>query len=93
MDAVLTCLVVTSRNYTAFGRKRTYDEWLSLYYDHKLDKKDKLHLIACAAIVYYYWYIWGLYADENGENVTEYLPLWHDRMNYYLDMMNEHRGK
>ena len=78
---------------SAMPKYEDLDEWLSLYYDHKLDKKDKLHLIACAAIVYYYWYIWGLYADENGENVTEYLPLWHDRMNYYLDMMNEHRGK
>ena len=68
------------------------DQWLSLYYDKKLSKQDKLHLIACAAIVYYYWYIWGLYADDNGENVTEYIPLWHDRMIYYLKMMNEVKG-
>lgn len=65
------------------------DEWLCLYYDEPVGRKEKLHLIACAAVIYYYWYIWGLYADVNGENVTEYVTLWRDRMVYYLDMLKD----
>ena len=67
------------------------DEWLSLYYEEEVGAKEKLHLIGCAAVIYYYWYIWGLYADEIGENVREYLVLWYSRMNYYLGMLNEHK--
>jgi len=76
---------------SAMPKYEDLDEWLSLYYDSRLSKKDKLHLIACAAIIYYYWYIWGLYADEHGENVTGYLPLWYDRMIYYLKMLNDEK--
>ena len=63
------------------------DEWLSLYYDKPISAEQKHHLISCAAVIYYYWYIWGLYADENGENVAEYITIWRDRMIYYVDML------
>lgn len=63
------------------------DEWLSLYYERPISTDEKYHLIACAAVLYYYWYIWGLYADENGENVADYITLWRDRMIYYINMI------
>lgn len=65
------------------------DEWLSLYYDKPLSADRKCHLISCAAVIYYYWYIWGLYADENGENVADYITIWGDRMIYYINMLKE----
>ncbi len=65
------------------------DDWLGFYYGRPASREEKLHLIACAAVVYYYWYVWALYADENGENVAGYIAPWHDKMEYYIGLLRE----
>ena len=66
------------------------DKWLELYFERPVSTAEKLHLVANAAIIYYYWYVWALYADEKGENVSVYLTVWRTRMYYYIRMLSEH---
>lgn len=61
------------------------DDWLYLYYGRKTTKAEKLHLLACAAIIYYYWFVWAVYVSKNGESISEYMMLWYDRMNHFRD--------
>lgn len=59
------------------------DSWLYSYYGRNTTEEEKLHLFACAAIIYYYWYVWGIYASRNVSDVSEYMLSWFDKMNYY----------
>ena len=65
------------------------DNYLSLYYGHSTTKEEKKHLIACSSIIYYYWYIWGLYVSKNGNQASDYLIPWYDKMIYYKEMFNK----
>lgn len=62
------------------------DQWVYPYFERKITDGEKLHLICCAAVIYYYWYIWGIYASKNTESVSEYLMGWYDKMNYYRNL-------
>ncbi|MBR4910101.1 MAG: NTP transferase domain-containing protein [Clostridia bacterium] len=70
-----------------------YDYWLEKYYGRKTERTEKLHLIACAAVIYYYWYIWGIYAGKNNQDVSDYMMAWYDKMNSFrkkaIEMLNE----
>ena len=59
------------------------DQYLIYYFGRNTTKEEKLHLLACAAVLYYYWYIWGIYMSHTNENVSDYLLTWYDRMNLY----------
>lgn len=59
------------------------DIWLSFYYGRNTTEEEKLHLFACAAVLYYYWYVWGIYASRNVSDVSDYMLTWFDKMNYY----------
>ena len=73
------------------------DAWVYPYFERKITEKEKLHLISCAAVIYYYWYIWGTFAEKNSEGVSEYLMDWYDKMLYYrelaLSMMSEQENE
>ncbi len=60
------------------------------YYERPLTLDEKLHLFACAAIIYYYWYIWGVYGSRNNADVSSYMIAWHDKMEYYRNETIEH---
>ena len=60
-----------------------YDYWLEQYFGRDATEKEKQHLIACAAVIYYYWYIWGTYAGKNNQNVSNYMMAWYDKMNSF----------
>lgn len=62
------------------------DNYLSLYFDRVTTDNEKKHLIACSAVIYYYWYIWGLYVSKNGNQASDYLIPWYDKMMYYKEM-------
>lgn len=69
--------------------KPEYDEidnYLSLYFKRSTTKEEKKHLIACSTIIYYYWYVWGLYVSKNGNQASDYLIPWYDKMIYYKEM-------
>ncbi len=59
------------------------DQWLEYYYGRSTTQNEKLHLLACAAIIYYYWFVWAVYVSRNGESVSEYLMVWYDKMNHF----------
>lgn len=63
------------------------DQWLSLYYGRSTTPAEKRHLYACAAVIYYYWFVWGIYAVRNGDAVSDYLIDWYDKMNEYRDIV------
>ena len=60
-----------------------YDYWLEQYYGRATTYEEKRHLIACASVIYYYWYIWGIYAGKNNQNVSNYMMGWYDKMNCF----------
>lgn len=70
-----------------------YDYWLEEYFGRQTTENEKLHLIACAAVIYYYWYVWGIYAGKNNQGVSNYMMAWHDKMNSFrtkaLEMLNK----
>lgn len=73
----------------------SYDEidyWVETYFERKLTDAEKLHLISCAAVIYYYWYVWGIYAGKNNQDVSNYMIAWYDKMNSFrkkaLEMFN-----
>ncbi len=61
------------------------DEWLFHYYGRKTTEDEKLHLMSCAAVIYYYWYVWGICASRNNSGVSDYMIGWYDKMNHYSE--------
>ncbi|MBQ7321829.1 MAG: NTP transferase domain-containing protein [Clostridia bacterium] len=61
------------------------DKWLYSYYGRQTTDGEKLHLLSCASIIYYYWYIWGIYASQNNSGVSDYMIGWYDKMNHYSE--------
>lgn len=69
------------------------DCWLSDYYERNTTVNEKKHLIACAAVIYYYWYVWGIYGGKNSQGVSNYMITWYDKMNSFrakaLELMHQ----
>ena len=59
------------------------DEWVKYYFGRPTTEEEKIHMMGCAAVIYYYWYVWGVYASQNGDEVAPYLIPWYDKMHYY----------
>lgn len=59
------------------------DDWLYGYFGRKTTEAEKRHLVACAAVIYYYWYVWGIYAGKNTQDVSKYMMDWYDKMNHF----------
>lgn len=57
-----------------------WDDYLELYYGRKTTGAEKTHLAGCAAVQYYYWFVWGIYASKNGTSVSDYMMTWYDKM-------------
>ena len=57
--------------------------YLLSYYGRETTPAEKLHLLACAAVIYYYWFVWGVYASKNGEEVSEWIMGWFDKMCFF----------
>lgn len=61
------------------------DNYLSVYYDRMPTIDEKKHIVGCAAVNYYYWYVWAVYQNRSGNECTEWQMLWHNKMNKYLN--------
>lgn len=59
------------------------DYWVEQYFKRKITNSEKRHLISCAAVIYYYWYVWGIYAGKNNQDVSNYMIAWYDKMNSF----------
>lgn len=56
------------------------NKWVYPYFGRDISTEEETHLISCAAVVYYYWYIWGIHATRMNQEITGFLIKWHDRM-------------
>lgn len=63
------------------------DKWLHTYYGRKTTKEEKLHLFSCAAIIYYYWFVWSVYESKLAGNASAYMMDWYDKMNHFSDIV------
>ena len=70
-----------------------YDDFLKLYYNRPISETEKCHLVGCAAVVYYYWFVWGVYASKNGTSVSDYVMVWYDKMNYFSKLYSQMKEK
>lgn len=61
------------------------DECLSVYFDRAPTDVEKKHIIGCAAVNYYYWYVWAVYQSRSGNECSEWQMLWHSKMRKYMD--------
>lgn len=59
------------------------DEWLYTYYGRETTPEEKIHLLACAAVIYYYWYVWGVFFGKNSDQTAQYIMTWFDKMNHF----------
>lgn len=68
------------------------DKWLYSYYGRETTEEEKLHLLSCASILYYYWYVWGVFACRNNSGVSDYMIGWYDKMIHYSEEVLERIG-
>lgn len=47
------------------------DKWLSFYFERMPTPSERRHIIGCAAVSFYYWYIWALYMIKHGNDYSE----------------------
>jgi CTP:phosphocholine cytidylyltransferase-like protein/thiamine kinase-like enzyme len=66
------------------------DKWLIYYYGRETTMEEKLHLFACASIIYYYWFVWSVYESKRAGQASNYVMGWFDRMNHYVDIVLEY---
>lgn len=66
----------------------SYDEALNIldiYYGRKPTDEELRHNIAYIAIASYYWFVWAVFQSCIGNNVEDYLILWHKYSHEYAD--------
>lgn len=47
------------------------DRWLAYYYQRKPTSDEVKHIIGCAAVSFYYWYVWALYMTKRGNDYAD----------------------
>ena len=63
------------------------DEYLKLYFKRNTSEEEKLHLFACASVIYYYWFVWAIYESKNDSKSSSYMMGWYDKMNHYANIV------
>ena len=61
------------------------DKYLKYYYSRDTSKDEKIHLFACASMIYYYWFVWSIYESKHAGQASSYMMNWYDKMNYYVE--------
>lgn len=67
-------------NFVAQGSGYTVDQAarvVDVYFDGKASEADLLHCLGCTAIVGYYWYVWAIYKESQGNAMGEWLYTWY----------------
>lgn len=68
-------------NFIAQGSGYTVEQALSLlpiYFDREATKEEQGHLVACTAVVGWYWYVWGLFKEYSGAPTGNWLRIWYN---------------
>ena len=66
-----------------------YAQYLSIYYKREPTEKELKHCIGCVAVAYFYWYIWAIYLDINGENMAESILKYRHRLLRHIKLYIE----
>ncbi|MCC6099757.1 MAG: NTP transferase domain-containing protein [Olegusella sp.] len=67
-------------NFVAQGSGYSPDEAesiLSLYFGREPTAAETRHCMACTAVVGWYWYVWSIYKEMQGNPVGEWLYVWY----------------
>ena len=70
-----------------YGNKE-YLELAGLYENHNLNVEEKTYYISVLAIVMWYWFVWSLYKETNGETIED-KQLWYDKAINALNYLDE----
>ena len=67
----------------------TYEEALDvlrIYYENETMTEYELrHALGCVAMAAYYWFVWAIFQESNGNVVGEYLMIWYRYSKFYAD--------
>ena len=61
------------------------DKWLEHYFGRNPTDAERKHIIGCAAVSFYYWYVWALYMVKRGNNYSDLMLQYLTIMNQYID--------
>lgn len=61
------------------------DKYLSFYYGRKPTLKEKKHIVGCAAVSFFYWYVWALYMVKKGNDYLSYMLSYLNSMRTYTN--------
>ena len=60
------------------------DKWLAFYYGRKPTGAQRKHIVGCAAVSFYYWYVWALYMIQRGNDYSDIMLTYLTAMNRYV---------
>ena len=60
---------------SGFSVERACDA-MALYFGREPSPRERVHLIACTAVVGWYWYVWALFKESKGSPVGEWASVW-----------------
>lgn len=69
------------------------DRYLRIYFDRDPSDAERQHILACAAVNYYYWYVWAVYQSRSGNEQSEWQMLWHTKLTKYKNEVLRLMGK
>ncbi len=64
------------------------DKWLSFYYERNPSTEERRHIVGCAAVSFYYWYVWALYMVMRGNQFSDLVMLYESIFKQYRDEFN-----
>lgn len=61
------------------------NKWLEYYFGRSPTDAEKKHIIGCAAVSFFYWYVWALYMTKRGNNYSDLMLQYRTIMNEYIE--------
>lgn len=61
------------------------DARLSVYFGRLPTHEEKLHIMGCATVNYYYWYVWSIFQARSGNDCSDWQLLWFKKMSKYYN--------
>lgn len=75
-------------NFVAQGSGYTVEETveiLPLYFGHEPSPEEVRHCLGAVGVVGYYWYVWAIFKEAQGNPVGEWLYVWYRAARDYCD--------
>ncbi len=61
------------------------DKYLSHYFGRNPTREEKRHIVGCATVNYFYWFVWSIFQNRSGNDCSEWQMLWHEKMEKYYN--------